>query len=75
MKRKFWIISDKIENKVITVIDIDEIVAINVPDIEKEGCTIMLRSGQSISFNKWNGEHREKNIEYVLNAMTEKETI
>jgi hypothetical protein len=72
--RRFWVQTDKETGKYITAIDLAEIVAINVPQINEPGCTIMLRSGQSITFAQWDGEIRENCIKYILDNVTHKET-
>ena len=67
--RRFWIQTDKTTGQYTFVVDLDEVVAINVPDVRNPGCIITLKSGEKVEFPNWDGEPRDKHIKVFLDAI------
>ena len=71
--RRFWVQTDRTTGQYSFVVDLDEIVAFNVSDVNSPGCIITLKSGQKIEFPNWDGELRDKQIKVFLDAVKSKE--
>ena len=66
-KRTLWSIEK--DGKIVFAADVDEIVAVNVPDSDKPGFILTLRSGNTVTFNEYDGDKRQDTIKYITNLM------